>query len=183
MQVEIVVETGSETPAVFSPDEDHSDLRANLESVARIAEARHNLPLQNFLVAVNGSESIFATADISLQSDLPTAVSGAAGEFASQMNIMFAIPSLNSGRAYYAELSSGLKELLERDASDAVRAILRISPCVFTEQKTRGFCLGFRLVAAGSSTQQAELRWGLGLARVQQALLFMSRAMKQQVGE
>ena len=77
--------------------------------------------------------------------------------------------------------ASGLKELLERDTADTVRAVLRISPCDFTAENRRGFCLSIRLVAEGSSAQQAELRWGLGLARIQQALLFRSRALKQQI--
>ena len=81
------------------------------------------------------------------------------------------------------DLSSGLKELLERDTANAARAVLRISPCDFTAENRRGFCLGIRLVAEGSSAQQAELRWGLGLARIQQALLFRSRALKQQIVE
>jgi len=79
------------------------------------------------------------------------------------------------------DLSSGLKELLERDTADAARATLRTSSCDFTAENRRGFCLSIRLVAEGSSTQQAELRWGLGLARIQQALLFRSRTLKQKI--
>jgi hypothetical protein len=37
--------------------------------------------------------------------------------------------------------------------------------------------------AEGSSAQQAELRWGLGPVRIQQALLFRSRALKQLIAE
>jgi hypothetical protein len=79
------------------------------------------------------------------------------------------------------DLSSGLKELLERDTGEALRATLRISSCEFAADKRKGFCLEVRLIAEGSSAQQAESRRGLGLARVQQALLFRSRAMKQQL--
>jgi hypothetical protein len=97
--------------------------------------------------------------------------------------IVFAEPSLNWQRKAYVDLSSGLKELLERDTADTVRAALRISSCDFTAFNRVGFCLSIRLVAEGGSAQQAELRWGLGLARVQQALLFRSRALKQPIAE
>ena len=96
---------------------------------------------------------------------------------------MFSESTLNGERRRYVDLSSGLKELLERDTADAIRAVLRISSCDFTAESQRGYCLDICLVAVGNSAQQAELRWGLGLARIQQALLFRSRALKQQITE
>jgi hypothetical protein len=185
MRVEIVEEAEGNAPAlVFPPGEKYLDLRANPEEIEQIAEARQYLPLRNFLASVNGAESIFATVSAATKADLPAAVSaGPAYEFASQARIVFAAPALNWDRKNYVGLSSGLKELLERDTADNVRAVLRISPCDFTAENRRGFCLSIRLVAEGSSAQQAELRWGLGLARVQQALLFRSRSLKQQIAE
>jgi hypothetical protein len=185
MRVEIVEEAEGKEPApVFPPDEKYLDLRANPQAIEGIAEARQYLPLRNFLASVNGEESIFATASATTKSDLPAAVSaGLAYEFASQARIVFAEPALNWERRHYVDLAAGLKELLERDTADAVRAVLRISPCDFTAENRRGFCLSIRLVAEGSSAQQAELRWGLGLARIQQALLFRSRALKQHIAE
>jgi hypothetical protein len=185
VRVEIVEEADGKSPApVFPPEENYQDLRANPQEIEQIAEARQHLPLRNFLASVNSAESIFATASAATKSDLPAAVSaGPAYEFASQARIVFAAPALNWERKNYVGLSSGLKELLERDTADAVRAVLRISPCDFTAENQRGFCLSIRLVAEGSSAQQAELRWGLALARVQQALLCRSRALKQQIAE
>lgn len=185
LRVEIVEEAEDQTQVpVFPPDENYLDLRANPQAIEQIAAARRYLPLRNFLAAVNGAESIFTTASAATETDLPAAVSAdPAYEVASQTRIMFASPSLNLARKHYQDLSSGLKELLERDTTDAVRVLLRISSCDFKAENQRGFCLWIRLVAAGGSAQQAELRWGLGLARVQQALLFRSRAMKQQIAE
>lgn len=185
MRVDIVEEAeGKATGPVFPPDENYFDLRANPREIERIAAARQYLPLRNFLTSVNGEESIFATASANMKSDMPAAVSaGPAYEFASEMMIVFADSALHWERRYYLDLSSGLKELLERDATDTVRAVLRISSCDFTSENRPGFCLTIRLVAEGSSAQQAELRWGLGLARIQQALLFRSRALKQHIVE
>ena len=183
MRVEIVEETGSQAPVpMFPPENDHLDLRANPQAVEQIAAARKYLPLRNFLSSLNGEESVFATASASTKSDSPAAVCvGLAHEFASQTTIVFAEPSLNWDREHYADLAAGLQKLLERDASDAVHAVLRISPCDFAQETRRGFCLSIRLVAGGESAEQAELRWGLGLARLQQALLFRSRVLKQTI--
>ena len=185
MRVEVVEEAEGTAPAtVFPPSENYFDLRANPQAIEQIAAARQYLPLRNFLSSVNGAESIFTTASVTTRSDLPAIVSSdQAYEFASQARIVFAEPSLNWERRHFVDLSSGLKELLERDAADSIRAVLRISSCDFTAENRPGSCLDIRLVAEGGSAQKAELRWGLGLARVQQALLFRSRALKQQIVE
>ena len=45
-----------------------------------------------------------------------------------------------------------------------------------------GTTLHLRLEARGTGGDQARLRWGLGVAHVQQALLFTSRYLRQQMG-
>lgn len=181
MRVNIVEEIeGSSPAAVFPPDQKYLDLRANPNAVDQVSGARKHLPLRNFLAAVNGADSMFLTSRATTKSDLPAAVpADRADEFASRLTVVFADSSFNSERKNYAELASALKELLERETADAVRAVLLISGCSFANEKRPGFCLGIRLVAEGESTQQAETRWGLALARVQQALLFRSRTLKQ----
>ena len=184
MRVEIVEAAEAEKPStVFPPDESFVDLRENPQAIQKIAAARDYPPLRSFLTTVNGTESVFTTVGASTRSDLPATVSGAGShEFAFEATLIFAEPSLNFERKQYAELSSGLKELLERDTADALRAVLRIASCNFPAQGQRGFCLGIRLVAEGDSPEQAELRCGLAMARVQQALLFRARSLKQQIG-
>ena len=185
MRVEIVEEAEGSAPGPVSPpEENYYDLRANPQAIEQIAPARQYLPLRNFLASVNGAESIFATASTATKPDLSPAGSGdLAYEFASQARIVFSESTLNWERRRYVDLSSGLKELLEREMADAIRAVLRISSCDFTAESQRGYCLDILLVAVWNSAQQAELRWGLGLARIQQALLFRSRALKQQITE
>jgi hypothetical protein len=185
MRVEIIDDTEGRGPAkTFPPSENYLDLRENLKAVERIALARQYLPLRNFLTAVNGADSIFTSASCGTQADSPATVSaGEAYEFASQARLVFAESSINFKDDSYRDLAAGLKELLERDSGDAIRAVLRISPCEFPAGGRRGYCLSIRLVAHGASAEQAELRWGLGSARVQQALLFCARALRQQFGE
>jgi hypothetical protein len=182
MRVEIVEDyEGQGSTLAFPPGEDYLDLRENPRSIERITVARQYLPLRNFLSIINSGESPFATASATAKCDSPAATSsGMTYEFASQTNLVFAEPSLNFNRQRFTDLCSSLKELLERDLANTVRAHLRISPCDFSAENRNGFCLVIRLVAEGDTSEQAELRWGLGLARVQQALLFRARALKQQ---
>jgi hypothetical protein len=185
MRVEIIDDSEGCGPATaFPPGENYVDLRENPHAVERIALARQHMPLRNFLTVVNSAESLFASASASTQADSPATVSaGEAYEFASQARLVFAESSDNFERERYRDLTAGLKELLERDSGDAIRAVLRISSCDFPAQNRRGYCLSIRLVAHGASADQAEMRWGLGLARLQQALLFRARALRQQSGE
>jgi len=184
MRVEIVDDT--ENPAavaVFPPGENYVDLRQNSHGVERIAAARAYLPLRNFLTAVNSPESVFATLTATVECKSTVAEdAGEVHEFSSWTSLVFTVPSLNFDRSRYVELTEGLKELLERDSADSIQGVLRVGACDFQEQRRRGFYLGICLVARGDSAKQSELRWGLGLARVQQALLFRARALGQQIG-
>ena len=184
MRIEIIDDTeGPPQALAFPPGENYVDLRENPHALERIAPARQYLPLRNFLTAVNSPGSVFTSATVATECHSPAdASTGGVCEFGSQATLVFAVPSLNFDRGQYTELTANLKELLERDSGEAVRGVLRVSSCNFPEQNRRGFCLGIRLVARGDSAKQAELRWGLGLARVQQALLFRARALGQQIG-
>jgi hypothetical protein len=185
MRVEIIEDMeGRGLAAVFPPGADYVDLRKNPHAVERIEPARRYPPLRIFLSAVNSADSSFSSVSVSTRADSPASVSaGESYEFASQARLVFAHPSLNFKRERFASLTAGLKELLERDSGEATRAVLRISPCDFPAQGRRGFCLSLRLVAHAVSAEQAEMRCGLGLALLQQALLFSARALRQQFGE
>ena len=117
MRVEIMEDyEGQGSAFVFPPAEDYVDLRENPRSVERVAVARQYLPLRNFLAVVNGAESPFITASASAKCDSPATVStDQAYEFASQATVVFAEPFLNFERGRYIDLSSSLKQLLERD--------------------------------------------------------------------
>jgi len=185
MRVEIIDDTEGRGPAVkFPPGENYVDLREYPLAVEGIAPASEYLPLRSFLTAMNGAESSFKSASASTKADSPASVSlGQVFEFASQARLVFAEASFNFERDRFVELTAGLKDLLERDSGDAIRAVLRIATCDFPAQNRRGFCLSIRVVAQGVSAEQAEMRCGIGLARLQQALLFRVRALRQPSGE
>jgi hypothetical protein len=185
MRVDIIDDTEGRGPAlVFPPGENYVDLRENPRAVERIEPARRHTPFRSFLAAVNSSDSLFSSASACTRNDSPPAGSAGEGcEFASHTSLVFAESFLNFEREHFRDLTARLKELLEHDPGDAIRAVLRISTCEFPRQNRRGFSLGICLVAHGTSAAQAEMRWGLGLARLQQALLFRSRALRQQFSE
>jgi hypothetical protein len=182
MRIEIVDDAGGDA-LTFPPGESFLDLRRDPHAVDRIPLARAYLALRNFLIAVNSAESVFATAAVAVESSSSPDVSAdSIYEFGSRISLVFAEPSLNFDRGHYAELTAGLKELLERDSGESVQGKLQVSSCEFPRQSRRGFCLDIRLTARGDSGKQAELRWGLGLARLQQALLFRARGLGEQIG-
>lgn len=184
VRVEIIDETEGQSDAcVFPPGEGYVDLRENPHAVERIPAARNYMPLRNFLTAVNSAESVFASAAVSTDCRASQAYRvGDIAEFISRATLVFATPALNFDRDRYLELAEGLKQLLERDPKESVQGLFRILRCDFLDQSRPGFCLEIQVMARGESEKQAELRWGLALARLQQALLFRARALGQQIG-
>jgi hypothetical protein len=69
-----------------------------------------------------------------------------------------------------------------KDSADSLTAQLEILPCRFASSSSEGVGLRIVFTARGASGEQARTRWGLGLMKVQQALLFVSRAMRQSLG-
>ena len=170
-----------------SPDPEvrYFDLREDPRAIARIEAARQHPPLRSFLVAVNSEDSVFATARSKTWLQQVAAASGAeACEFAFHVDLVFAPEPFNFQRTRYDNLTQRLQELLSREAApDALRSELSVHPCRFHPAGRLGFCLRIFLRARGATPEQAELRWGLGLARIQQALLFISRIVRQQIAQ
>jgi hypothetical protein len=191
MRVEVVFEPEATSHLLEIPWESaepasgYFDLRESPHSIDRLEPARQSRPLRSFLAAVNSADSVFATARAKtwLGRNEP-ASSPDSCEFSSRVDLVFASEQFNVDRARYDELCRRLQELLTRDAApDTLRAELRVCPCRFLALGRAGFCLRMILSARGSAPEQAELRWGLGLARLQQALLFCSRILRQQMGQ
>jgi hypothetical protein len=162
----VVIEDESEALApvpAFPSGESYIDLRQNPRAIERIAPARAHLPLRNFLSAINCTKSVFTSAAVATESRASSdRLSGESFEFVSRIRLVFAILSLNFDRIQYTEIMAALKELLERDSAESIRAVLHVSLCDFPEQDRRGFCLEIQLIARGDSPQQAEVRWDWG---------------------
>lgn len=98
--------------------------------------------------------------------------------FASRVDLTISNGAQALDRLQYMDFAAGLAKLLDREPGDALRVELQISSLRFPEGR-QGLCLGVVLVARGAGRDQAQLRWSLGLTRVQQALLFEARALRQ----
>lgn len=98
--------------------------------------------------------------------------------FASRVDLTISKGEQTLDRHQYLDFAAGLAKLLDREPGDALRVELQIGSPRFPEGG-QGLCLGVVLAARGAGRDQAQLRWSLGLTRVQQALLFEARALRQ----
>ena len=153
------------------------DLREDPGSVARIDAARQHSALRGLLLNLNEDESPFETFACKVWTTTED-TSPEPSVFASRVDLVRSRRSDQADEAHYDDLARRLAELLEREPGDALRAELQIAPAQL-EGGQRGFCLRLFLFARAAAPEQARLRWTLGLARVQQALLFLARAIRQ----
>ncbi len=170
-----------------APDADDSyfDLRENPVALRRVQPAAENLPLRTFLTAVNSDDSFFSSARCKVWAQQDSSASAAEGsEFASRVDLMFASQPLNLHLSHYEQLARKLEELLAREGgAETMRAELCVRGCEFRALGRAGYCLRVSIFARGASPEQAKLRWGLALTRLQQALLFTSRVLRQQIAQ
>ena len=154
------------------------EIVAELPAPATAAPPAESRAMPAFLAAVNGDDSLFQVLQFATWLPAPhpeTHVHGFAGNFV----LGFREDELNRNRGLYFSLLEKLAELLrEVGSADALEARLGLTRGSSDANRIH---LALRLLATGNSPEQAELRWGLGLVHVQQALLFTSRHLRQQL--
>src|SRR5579863_9610453 len=138
-----------------------------------------NRALQNFFSSLNSEESQFS---VEYPGSGTFQESGQTGEvYCGDFVITFRSPEEAKNTALHFTLLEKLSELLQSAGSSAtlgvMLSLIKVPP---RKGQKAGVALGLRLEANGESVEQAEVRWGLGLAHVQQALLFASRWLRQQ---
>jgi hypothetical protein len=183
MRVEAVNSLGVSGAAIEIPwtgadGNAYLDLRENPAAISQIEAARENSPLAGFLTAVNGAGSLFSTVRAKVWEE------PAAAEFTfySRIDLMFARAEFNFIPERYEDAVQRLVTLWMKDSSgDALSVRMEILPCAYGEEKKEGAALRLTLISRSASAEQARVRWGLGIVRVQQALLFVSRAMRQKL--
>jgi hypothetical protein len=162
-----------------SPAGHYLDIRHNARSIYLIEAARQHPPLGRFLATVNSEDSVFFTASCRTEQSA-AGTSGRPHLFSSRITLLFTQEEFNFDARHFAGWVSQLEKLLGRDSpADSLVATVRIGACHFAQLERDGFHLALTLTAEGDSPEQAELRWGLGLVRAQQALLFLSRVVRQ----
>jgi hypothetical protein len=163
-----------------------------VEVVAEIARLKDGFPqgrgkvcekgsdiqaLADFRAALSGIDSFFY-----LQ-DSVVAFSGRPGELhgacVGQVVLVFRRLDLNGNRSLYSLLSQTLQELLKAtSSSDALFAKLCLTPPSTEDARASEISLVLQLEAIGSTPEQAEIRWGYGLAHIQKALIAAASLLK-----
>ena len=189
MRFEVINRMSSSAAAVEVPwtepgGEAFLDLRNDAGAISRIGAARENPPLAALIVSVNGDASLFSTTRAKTWS---AAAQGngedGAAEFGSRVELVLADPKLRENSAMTEDAVRRLVELwMKESGADTLSARLEVLPCRLGAAAAKGAAIRISLSARGETPEQARMRWGLGVARLQQALLFVSRAMRVKLG-
>lgn len=144
------------------------------------------LAIKNFLAAVDGDDSLFCVAQPLAG---PSADETANGRiFFGDIVLAFRDAANARNRSLHFLLMEKMIELLkEAGSQETLEATLCLTsgsiPGDADRRSQKELALWMRLVARGDAPEQAILRWGLGLAHLQQALLFTSRYLRMQLGQ
>ena len=149
-----------------------------------------SLAIKSFLAAIESDDSLFCVSQ-PLVGPAPEE-SSSARVCSGDMVIEFRQAEHGSNRSLHFLLIEKLIELLKEAGSAST---LETTLCLTSgsisvslsgskeKQMQKQFATGIRLTAKGESPEQAVLRWGLGLAHIQQALLFTSRHLRMHLAE
>jgi hypothetical protein len=170
----IVTKDNRQNCSIVRPE--RLDLREEPAAIERVDAARQHPTLRGLLLNLNADESPFSTFGCKVWADMESA-GAELSVFASRIDFVISRGAEELDEAQYDDWARQLAALLEREPGDALRVELYISPAELAGGR-QGFCLRLLLFARGAGEQQARLRWNLGLARVQQALLFLARAIR-----
>ena len=153
------------------PEQDKAAFRS-------FSDAAVERALKSFLGVMSAEDSLFtAEPGGTLLGSVNTSETKCSGN----IRLKFRDETLAANRGAHFSLLEKLSELLKQAGSaESLNALLCVSTGA-SDAKQPKFALAMRLEATGNSAEQAGLRWGLGLAHLQQALLFTSRALRQQL--
>lgn len=144
------------------------------------SDAASSLPIKSFLTVMDSDDSL-----LSATLGTPnTEESQSAWVYAVDIALRFRRPELARDRQLYFLLSEKLIELLRNAGSgESLEAKLELTSTGQANASAGEHELWLQLTATGDTAEQATLRWGLGLAHVQQALLFTSRYLRQYLAQ
>jgi hypothetical protein len=157
---------------------------------AASGEAASSLAIKNFLAAIESDDSLFC---VSQPLAGPASEESSSGRVCSgDIVIEFRQAEHSGNRSLHFLLVEKLIELLkEAGSAGSLEATLCLTSGSISVSNSgseerpiqKQFAMWIRLTAKGESAEQAGLRWGLGLAHVQQALLFTSRHLRMHLAQ
>jgi len=153
-------------------------------------DAAAGLAIKSFLAAIESDDSLFCVAQPLAG---PSAEEGAGGRvYFGDIVLEFREAENSRNRNLHFILMEKLIELLNEAGS---RESLETTLCLTSgsisvsasgspvKPSPKELALWMRLAAKGESAEQAALRWSLGLAHLQQALLFTSRHLRMRLAQ
>ena len=148
------------------------------------------LAIKSFLAAIENDVSLFCVAQPLVE---PSADETAGGRvYFGDIVLEFREAENGRNRSLHFILIEKLIELLkEAGSQESLEATLCLTSGSISVSSSgsaekpnhRELALWMRLAAKGDSAEQAVLRWGLGLAHIQQALLFTSRHLRMHLAQ
>jgi hypothetical protein len=145
-------------------------------------EVSESHPLASFRAALSGRDSFFQLQDFIV--GFPGQFGERHGAYAGQFVVVFRRLDLSGNRSLYSILLQTLHELLKKaSSSDALFATLSVRTPATEESRAPELSLVLQLEAIGTTPEQAEVRWGLGLIHVQEALLSASRLLRRHLAK
>lgn len=141
------------------------------------ADEAAGLAIKNFAAAIKSEDSLFCVVQPleRLSLDESTGVSVYSGDVV----LEFRDTVYKSQKSLHFLLLEKLNALLKASGSqESLEATLCLTSGSAEELNQKELALWIGLAAKGDSPEQALLRWGLGLAQIQQALLFSSRFLR-----
>ncbi len=170
-----------EIPWRDAQGESYADLRENAAAISGIAAARENLPMAAFLTALNGDASVFSTVRAKTWIDSNSSAGGNTESiFHSRVDLIFIDSKLNTQEHQEDAVRRLIELWMKEPASDSFSARLEIRPCRL-QGNSNAAALRIILSGRGSTHDHARMRWGLGITKVQQSLLFVSRMLRQKL--
>lgn len=141
-------------------------------------DAAANLAIKGFVAVMESEDSLFTLLEPILAS--ATNERATLRDFSGDVVLGFKQAEHGRRRDLQFALVERLIDLLQKAGSaEHLEAKLCLATKVQGQEGQPTNALHVRLAATGDSKEQAALRWGLGLAHLQQALLFTSRHLRQ----
>ncbi len=152
----------------------------NTKESTAFADAAVSRAMQDFTAVIDSDDSLFCM-ERSLAGPSAEGFAEAAA-CAGEVFLRFRSPEHSREHSLHFKLLEKVTELLKGAGSqEFLTATLCLTKPSRSDSNEEGLGLWLRLRATGDSLEQAGLRWSLGLAHMQQALLFTSRHLRQQL--
>jgi len=148
------------------------------------------LAIKSFLAAIESDVSLFCVAQ-PLAGPLADEAAGGRVYFGDIVLEFREAENSRNRRLHFVLMEKLIELLKEAGSQESLETTLCLTSGSISvsgsgdpvEPNQKELALWMRLAAQGDSAEQAVLRWGLGLAHVQQALLFTSRHLRMRLAQ